>query len=246
MNENESKVNQLINRMNEIQTRIFGGCDVGRDERSEFSKCADIIQRTYGYVIRKKAVKNSSGRKIGCIWRTIPECEAVKRNRHFSAGWEKIDMRPNDGLPTCLGDCTTRAMSFCLKGRFTYREIEKRQYRIAEMKNQERGLHWGDGRKKSHRNSFGVWDIIMKDLGYIWICLDRKTRRDNLAVSLMSIEYPIITHSSGHVAVVNEGSVIDSWDSRHGRCDRILVKGEDTRKIIDILKKSWIKSHILF
>ena len=47
--------------------------------------------------------------------------------------------------------------------------------------------------------------------------------------------YPIITHSSRHVAVVDKGVVVDSWDSRHGRCDRILVKPEDKERVLEML-----------
>ena len=153
-------------------------------------------------------------------------------------------MTPNDGKPTCKGNCTTRSMTYCLQGIFTYREIEHEQYRLAAVKNEERGLYRGDYRHKVHRNSSGTWDIIMKDLGYGWIRLNHKVRRDNLAVSLREVSYPIITHSSGHVAVVENGYVIDSWDSRHGRCDMILVKNEDIDRIINILRNNGVSCHM--
>ena len=45
----------------------------------------------------------------------------------------------------------------------------------------------------------------------------------------------MITHSRGHVAVVESGAVVDTWDSRHGRCDMIMLKAEDIDRVRDLL-----------
>lgn len=245
MTENEKKVEELLKTMNDIQSRVFQGYGLDGEEKFTFRKCAYLIKNVYGYVLRKRIVKNVWGRTTGCIWRAFPACEVAHRTRHFSAELKKIDMTPNDGKPTCRGNCTTRSMAFCLQGIFTYREIEHEQYRLAAVKNEERGLCRGDYSRKVRRNSFGTWDIIMKDLGYGWIRLNCKVRRDNLAVLLREVSYPIITRSSGHVAVVENGYVIDSWDSRHGRCDMILVKNDDIDKIIDILRNKGVSCHMV-
>ena len=230
------KVQALVDRLNKIQAKVYEDGRISYDDKAEW-RALTLDIKWYGYVLRKKNVKNAWGRRIGTIWQAIPEDEATKRTRHFSAEWKKIDMTPNDGKPTCKGNCTTRSMSYCLQGIFTYREIEHEQYRLAAETNAKNGRYWGDGRRKVRRNSTGTWDSIMFDLGYVWMSFagNRKIRRDNLAIALRNMEYPIITHSSGHVAVVDKGAVIDSWDSRHGRCDRILVKPEDTEKILEAL-----------
>ena len=228
------KVQFLLDKLNKIQAKAYEDGQISCDDRAEWRALALDI-KWYGYVLRKKAVKNAWGRRVGTIWQAIPADEVPKRTRHFSAELKKIDMRPNDGKPTCKGDCTTRSMSYCLQGMFTYREIEHEQYRLAAEVNEVRGCHRGDGRRKVRRNSSGTWDSIMLDLGYEWMKFNHAIRRDNLAVALRNIEYPVITHSSGHVAVVDKGFVVDSWDSRHGRCDRILIKPEDTDRVLQSL-----------
>lgn len=228
------KVQLIVDRLNKIQEKVYEDGQISYDDKVEW-RALTLDIKWYGYVLRKKVVKNAWGRRIGTIWQAIPEDEVKKRTRHFAAEWKKIDMTPKDGKPTCKGNCTTRAMSFCLQGIFTYREIEHEQYRLAEEENMKRGLFRGDGCSKVHRNSSGTWDSIMIDLGYEWIKFNRTIRRDNLAVALRNMDYPIITHSSRHVAVVDKGVVVDSWDSRHGRCDRILVKPEDKERVLEML-----------
>lgn len=233
---NSDKVQELLNRLNEIQAKVYEDGRISYDDKAEW-RSLTIGIKLYGYVLRKKTIKNAWGRRIGTIWRAVPADEA-KRSRHFSAELKKIDMTPNDGKPTCKGNCTTRAMSFCLQGIFTYREIEHEQYRLAAEANEKRGCYWGDGRRKVRRNSSGTWDSIMIDLGYVWMKFNHAIRRDNLAVALRNMDYPIITHSSGHVAVVDKGMVVDSWDSRHGRCDRILIKPDDKERVLEALINS--------
>ena len=233
----EKRAQEILVRLNEIQEKAYNGEGIDAADRHEWKLLAAEI-RTCGYVLRRNAVKNAWGRRIGTIWQAIPADEVTKRTRHFSAELKKIDMTPNDGKPTCKGNCTTRAMSFCLQGIFTYREIEHEQYRLAEEANRKKGCYWGDGRRKVHRNSSGTWDSIMFDLGYVWMKFNHAIRRDNLAIALRNMDYPIITHSSGHVAVVDKGVVVDSWDSRHGRCDKILIKPDDKEKVLEALINS--------
>lgn len=228
------KVQLLVDRLNKIQAKVYEDGRISYDDKAEW-RALTLDIKWYGYVLRKKNVKNVWGKRIGTIWRAIPANEVAKRTRHFSAELKKIDMTPNDGKPTCKGNCTTRSMSYCLQGIFTYREIEHEQYRLANEVNAKHGRYWGDGKRKVHRNSSGTWDTIMFDLGYVWMKFNHTVRRDNLALALRNIEYPIITHSSGHVAVVDKGVVVDSWDSRHGRCDRILIKPEDKKRVLEAL-----------
>lgn len=228
-------VDEIISKLNEIQKKAYTPWGISSVERVEWrAYVADLDW--LGYTIKSKTIRDGLGRKVATIWRAVSKSAAKKRTRHFTAEWKNVNMRPNDGKPYCKGDCTTRAMSYCLQGIFTYREIESEQYRLAHMMNEERGLVRGDYRRKIRRNSNGTWDSIMTDLGYRWITLRETVRRDNLAVYLREIPHPAITLSSGHVAVVDRGDVVDSWDSRHGRCKKILVNGEDYDRIIQILR----------
>lgn len=229
-----NRIEEIVKRLNAIQSNIYANGRPTYTERQDWKlKAAEL--RLLGYVLRKKTVKNAFGRRIQTIWRAVPIGETARRTRHFTAELKRIDMTPNDGQPTCRGNCTTRAMAYCLKGIFTYREIEHEQYRLADVDNRERGLYHGDHRRKTHRNSFGTWDKIMLDLGYVWLELKKKVRRDRIAHCLREISYPMITHSRGHVAVVESGAVVDTWDSRHGRCDMIMLKAEDIDRVRDLL-----------
>lgn len=234
-------INELVDILNHLQNVVYSGRNLSSDEKKTWTETVREIKAN-GYVVKKKT-HTFMGRKVGVSWRAVPAQEATKKSRNFSAEWKIVDMRPKDGKPTCKGDCTTRAMAYCLQEIASYREIEEEQYRLAEESNREKGLRWGDGRAKVHRNSQGLWDKIMVDLGYSWVRFSRTVRRDNLACFLRkaSDSRPIISHSSGHVAVIDGGSVVDSWDSRHGRCDRILVYGNDLSKVKAILEENGVK-----
>lgn len=236
-------IDEIVSRLNEIQANVYRGISLTAGDRFEWRNLANEIHMA-GYVLRKKRVKNAYGRVVACIWRAVPMDGLKTRTRHFSAPLKKIDMTPNDGMSTCKGNCTTRAMAYCLQGVFSYREIEHEQYRKAEEMNAKAGLFHGDYRRKKHRNTNGVWDSIMTDLGYVWVVFRKTIRRDRLAIMLNSIPYPLITSSSSHVAVIENGAVIDSWDSRHGRCFSVLVKSEDAEKVVLAVGSHGISSSI--
>jgi len=120
------------------------------------------------------------------------------------------------------GDCTTRAMAYCLEGKMTYNEIEYEQYRLGRVLG-------------TRRNTSGTWDRIMTRNGYGWIYLASKKARAVVAVMLREIDSPIISHSRGHVAVIHKGMVKDTWNSTDGRVDNLLVREEDIGKAVEIL-----------
>jgi len=229
-------VDNILATMNRLQDKVFvEHRKLFGSEKALWTSCVLDVRKN-GYVLKKKFVKNEFGRKVKVIWYAVPESELTKRSKKFKATWERIDMRPKDGLPTCKGDCTTRAMAYCLRGESSYREIEREQYRFAEEANRAKGLRWGDGRSKLHRNTVGIWDKVMLNRGYVWVSFRKTIRRDKLAELLHDMAYPVITESSGHVAVVFRGSVIDSWDSRQGRCKGVLVKIADKHFVLSKCK----------
>ena len=93
------KVQSILDRLNKIQAKVYQDGRISYDDKAEW-RALTLDIKWYGYVLRKENVKNAWGRKTGCIWKTVPECEVVKRTRHFSAECKKIDMTPNDGKPT--------------------------------------------------------------------------------------------------------------------------------------------------
>lgn len=127
-----------------------------------------------------------------------------------------------EGGDNNCGDCTTRAMTYCLKGSMTYEEIEAEQYRIAE-------------RQGCVRNATGVWDKVMTTRGFSWVQLNDLKSRANVANWLSSVESPMVTISRTHACAVEKGKIYDTWDSRGGRVFGVLVKNEEVKKVANIL-----------
>lgn len=145
------------------------------------------------------------------------------------------NVRPEDykshregGGDNC-GDCTTRAMTYCLNGEMTYREIEDEQYRLAKIRH-------------TVRNANGVWDSVLIKRGFSWVQLDTLKSRANIASYLVSVESPMVTLSRTHACAIHKGKVIDTWDSRGGRVYGILAKNEDIDKVIYILSLNGIEA----
>lgn len=214
-----NEIKENISVLNALQTKVSFGHLLNDTEKAIWWKNCQSIKNA-GYKLKKRRV----------IGKGVEWYATVPRERHFTAELVKVNMRPNDGKPFCKGDCTTRAMAYCLQGVASYREIEEEQYRNAELKNRGRA-----GWNHVHRNTCGIWEITMLELGYVWVRLNKTIRRDNLAQMLSDIPHPIISESSGHVAVIDKGNVIDIWDSRHGRCKAILVDSNDVGIIGEIL-----------
>jgi len=127
------------------------------------------------------------------------------------------------------GDCTTRALTYILGGKMSYDEIERRQYALA-------------ARLGTRRNTSGTWDIIAKENGFRWVYMFSKKNRGLLARMLKGFTSPVITHSRGHVAVIDGGLVRDNWDSTGGLVDNILVKVEEAESLCSILAAHGIET----
>lgn len=115
----------------------------------------------------------------------------------------------------CIGDCTTRAMTFALNGEMTYNQVEKEQYRLASAMG---GV----------RNRIGIFDQILLRRGWKWIQLSKCISRGEIAVRLAKRlpNVTALTLSRSHIAAVKGGELIDTWDSRGGQCYAILVPGD--------------------
>ena len=131
--------------------------------------------------------------------------------------FKETNMRPDTWniKDNCCGDCTTRAIVAALDGAMTYDEVETEQYRLAKE------MH-------SLRNRTGVYDKILVTRGWRWIQLGKCMTRGEVAVRLKHYmpNACALTLSRSHIAVVKNGELIDTWDSRAGRVFAILVPHE--------------------
>lgn len=130
------------------------------------------------------------------------------------------------------GDCTTRCMVTCLEGKMTYRDIEAEQYRLARIKG-------------TRRNTNGTWDLILKNNGFKWLQLNNLKSRANIANYLSTVKSPIATLSRSHVCAIQNGKVLDTWDSRGGRVYGVCVKEQDLLIVKTLLEKHGVNSIIV-
>ena len=133
--------------------------------------------------------------------------------------WEETNVRPDtwNAKDNCIGDCTTRSIVTVLAGEMTYNEVEDEQYRLAKI------FH-------SRRNRTGVYDQILANRGWKWIQLSKPMSRGEVAVRLAKKlpNLKALTLSKKHIAAVEGGKLIDTWDSRAGRVFAIMVPGDST------------------
>ena len=225
MNDNELKVR--VGRLNDIQKKVFSGT-LTHSDRLEFKRECRIINEN-GYSLKKRRVRGDFGQLIAVIWSAIPKVERIKQSRNTECEFIFTDVRPKNRR-TLKGDCTTRAMAYCLNGQMTYDEIESRQYVLAAQRH-------------TRRNTNGTWDIILTEHDYAKINLWRSVKRSVLARMLAKvITRPVVSHSSGHVAVIDKDGVHDTWDSRGGRCDALHVYKTDVVVVREYLKSRGIDS----
>ena len=217
-------VEDCIKRMNEIQ-RLAYLRPISRDERDEFRTLSRKVAGL-GCTVHRRSIK-SCGRKVGTEWYAT-NAENVSRNAECE--WVMTDVRPNDGCRTLKGDCTTRAMTFCLEGIMSYREIESRQYMLAAQRH-------------TRRNTRGTWDVVITEKGWTKVNLVRHAKRSVIARILRgSLTKPCISLSSGHVAAIDtDGRVRDTWDSRGGIVKSLYVFGDDCYKVETALMRYGIR-----
>ena len=211
---------EIVERLNEIQIQVLAQGHLSKEQKEEWGNLCKNL-REQGYRAKRS-------RKDGCIvWRAA----SLVRTRNTDCPFVYTDVRPNDGIRTLKGDCTTRSMAFVLEGVMTYREIESRQYTLAAERNASSWRH-------VCRNTNGVWEKVILDLGYVRVRLVHKVTRSIIGRTLAGkLVSPVLSHSSGHVAVIDQkGAVRDTWDSRGGKCDYLLVNGCDCNSVMKCLE----------
>ena len=218
-------VEDCLHRMNEIQRSVYCGLCT-RNEKQEFRAYSRKVSEL-GYTLHKRSLKNSLGRKIGVEWYAT---RGEHESRNTECEWIRTDVRPEDGIRTLKGDCTTRAMAFCLEGIMTYREIESRQYLLAAQRH-------------TRRNTTGTWEIVICEKGWMRVNLMSGIKRSRLATLLKGhLTKPCISRSSGHVAAIDtDGRVRDTWDSRGGKVVSLYVFGDDYGAVDNTLGRCGIR-----
>lgn len=158
----------------------------------------------------------------------------MSRGRNLQCEFVETNVRPStyNIKDNCKHDCTTRCITFCLKGEMTYQQVEDEQYRLAKIHN-------------SVRNRTGVYDLILKKRGYRWIQLENVKTTANIASYLRDFTTPMPILSRSHIAVIENGKLIDTWDSRGTRIFGIMCKLDEAVDVINRLRKFGITSKIV-
>lgn len=223
--ERQVKIDRCLFILNKLQIDALKNGRLRGDDREEWNRTQREI-RELGY--RSHAMRVPDG----WLWYVKPAEEAPRRQRHFRCEWVKKDVSPDE--KHLKGNCTTRAMTYCLP-QMTYREIEDEQYRLAaEAKFASRR----DGHMVRYcRNSRGVWEKVLLKRGYVQFSIRRPTRADRVANALSAASEPMVCVSSHHAAVIHGGKVVDSWDSRGKRVQKLIVKAETEQMVRSLLAK---------
>lgn len=166
----------------------------------------------------KEVVRSGFRIKRGWIDHKLVHVVSPKK-RNMNAPWKELNLNP-DGKS--IGDCTTRALAYCFP-EVGYHKLNQLQRTIAR----EFGFGW--------KSPF-TWHQVAKETGgYEFFELRKKMSRANVAKLFSGLAKPVFTSSSRHVAVVDKGTVIDSWDSRGGRVVKVGLAPCDIPKAKDFI-----------
>jgi hypothetical protein len=229
---NNAIIDELVGKLNVLQAKCYDKGALSVEEKGEWSATCLAI-RMQGYSLKHR--KGWDGDKRICRWWAVSNNATTGRNTECQ--YVYTDVRPNDGMRVLKGDCTTRAMTFILNGSMSYREIESLQYRLAYSA-QAQG-------RNVRRNSTTIWSKVLLDRGYseLMFAGGQKIKRSVLGRMFNSgLTHPIASISKGHVAVIDtDGIVRDTWDSRGGRCYKLLVHNDDMSRVCSRLAERGVR-----
>lgn len=200
---------EICKKLSDINVEIWGSRDPHKKALvQEFKALAKTVVDA-GYRISRKKV--AIGSKLVPLF--TPK---APRKRHFC--YEHVDMRPKGC--NARRDCTTRCLSFCLG--IGYTEAKAAQ---EAMSKREFGT-------PSYWNYEHAWGNVLVENGWKKVRLPRKMARFNLAKATSDFDFPMVTHSSHHVAAMLKGKVIDNWDSQGGRVDFVYVPSSEAKAFV--------------
>lgn len=228
---NNAVIDELVGKLNVLQAKCYDNGTLSVEERSVWSATCYAI-RSQGYSLKHR--RGWDGDKRVCRWWAVSN--NATNGRNTECRYVYTDVRPDDGMRVLKGDCTTRAMTFILNGSMTYREIESLQYHLAYSA-QAQG-------KNVRRNSTTIWTKVLLDRGYneVMFAYGKKVKRSILGRMFNSgLTHPIASISKGHVAVIDtDGIVRDTWDSRGGRCYKLLIHNDDMGRVSRCLNEKGV------
>lgn len=142
--------------------------------------------------------------------------------------WKLVNMNPRGDHE---GDCTTRALAWVFREKWSYSQLRAMQEKISAQ-----SPAWG----KTWRSA---WVTIAHDEGWGDIILKRRVQTAKIAELFHKgmLKHPVFVRTTGHVAVVDDGVVVDSWDSRCKRVKQVLVQKED----FDMAKHALDSQHLV-
>lgn len=127
-----------------------------------------------------------------------------------------------------ISDCSTRSIVYCLGT--DYEKTREIQDKIALLLTELHGV-------KTYWNEYPVLEAIMVSRGWVKIMFRQKVLRYRLAQMLKS-RIRIFTESSGHVAPIYDGKIVDTWDCSKGRVFSIIVPRRNLNSIASRLEEN--------
>lgn len=147
-----------------------------------------------------------------------------QRKRGVNVPWTMVNMNPHGDE---IGDCSTRALAYVFKQSMSYSQCKLKQVVAAHAL----GTRCWENR----------WREVAEENGWKKITLNKHVTAAKVAEVLANrIKNPVFVKSRGHVAIVDNGAVVDSWDSRCKRIMMVMVKNDEIDAAFDALHRSGI------
>ena len=175
-----------------------------------------------GFKVRLGMLETASRRQADLKVIVKPKKQGTK------TPWKLVNMNPRGDYE---GDCTTRALAWVFREKWSYSQLRAMQEKISA-----RSLSCG----KTWRSA---WIDIAHDEGWDAIVLKRYVQTAKIAELFHKglLKHPVFVRTACHVAVVDDGVLVDSWDSRCKRVKQVLVKKED----FDVAKHALDSQHLV-
>ena len=145
-----------------------------------------------------------------------------QRKRGVNVPWKMVNMNPHGDE---IGDCSTRALAYAFRSTMTYSQCKFKQVAAA----QALGTKCWENR----------WRDVAGENGWKKIKLNKHVTAAKVAEVLANhVKNPVFVKSRRHVAIVDNGAVVDSWDSRCKRIMMMMVKNDEVKAAFDALHRS--------
>lgn len=147
-----------------------------------------------------------------------------QRKRGVNVPWKMVNMNPHGDE---IGDCSTRALAYAFRSTMTYSQCKFKQVAAAQAS----GAKYWENR----------WRDVAEENGWKKIKLNKHVTAAKVAEVLVNhVKNPVFVKSRSHVAIVDNGVVVDSWDSRCKRILMMMVKNDEVEAAFDALHKNHI------